>query len=153
MRKRRRARELVLRELYGWEISGNSIDIVLENLKTRGSEDEDVIEFASLLLQKATENKEELDADVAIAVENWDFKRIALLDRLVLRMALCELLFFDEIPPKVSINEAIELAKTYSTDKSGVFVNGILDALYQKYKSENRIQKKGRGLLNQRNPV
>ena len=138
-----------MRELYGWEISGNSTETIKEQLRTRGGEDKDVIDFASILFQKVAEHKEELDADVAIAVENWDFTRIALLDRLVLRMALCELLYFDEIPPKVSINEAIELAKTYSTGKSGVFVNGILDALYQKYKSENRIHKKGRGLLDQ----
>jgi len=84
---------------------------------------------------------------VTSVVENWEFGRIALIDRLILRLALCELLHFDEIPPKVTINEAIDLAKKYSTSQSGRFVNGILDSLYQKYKSENRIKKRGRGLI------
>ncbi|HET56271.1 MAG TPA: N utilization substance protein B, partial [Ignavibacteria bacterium] len=75
------------------------------------------------------------------------FERIALLDRLILRLALCELLFFEEIPPKVTINEAIDLAKKFSTEDSGRFVNGILDAVLRKLKQENRLAKHGRGLL------
>jgi N utilization substance protein B len=84
---------------------------------------------------------------VAKAAENWKYERIALVDRLVLRIALCELLYFDDIPPKVTINEAIDLAKKFSTAESGRFVNGMLDALFKKYSDEKRIRKKGRGLL------
>ncbi len=61
--------------------------------------------------------------------KNWDFERIAIIDRLIIRMAICEFLFFDDIPPKVSISEAIEIAKKFSTDDSSAFVNGILDAI------------------------
>jgi len=126
MKKRRRARELVLQALYAEEISGNPIDIEINGIFSK---------------------KEALDKDIASVVENWEFKRIALLDRLILRMALCELIHFDEIPPKVTINEAIDLAKDFSTQQSGRFVNGVLDALYRKFKSANRIVKQGRGLV------
>ena len=88
-----------------------------------------------------------MSLEVSKMVKNWDFKRVALVDRLVIRMAFCELLYFDEIPPKVTINEAIELAKTFSTEQSGRFVNGILDSLYKKFKTDKKIVKTGRGLI------
>jgi len=147
MKKRRRARELALQGLYGWEISGNTIEVVLEYVSKESGPDEEITSFASDLLRNTVEYKETFDEDVISVVENWEFGRIALVDRLILRLALCELLHFDEIPPKVTINEAIDLAKKYSTSQSGRFVNGILDSLYQKYKSENRIKKRGRGLI------
>ena len=147
MKKRRRARELALQGLYSWEISGNTIEVVLEYVSKESVPDEEITSFASDLLRHTVEYKETFDKDVASVVENWEFGRIALVDRLILRLALCEFLHFDEIPPKVTINEAIDLAKKYSTSQSGRFVNGILDSLYQKYKSENRMKKRGRGLI------
>jgi len=133
--------------LYAWEVSGNALELVLEELTKNQDEEKGIIIFSADLLKKTAEHKETLDRDVASVVENWEFARIALIDRLILRMALCELLYFDEIPPKVTINEAIELAKEYSTSQSGRFVNGILDSLYQKFKSERKIVKRGRGLV------
>ncbi len=147
MKKRRRARELVLQGLYSSEIAGNSCSEIEKEISERCQSDEEIMAFASDLLGKAIEHRESLDQEVASVVENWEFKRIALIDRLILRMALCELLYFDEIPPKVTINEAIDLAKAYSTSQSGRFVNGILDSLFQKCKGKNRIVKKGRGLI------
>jgi N utilization substance protein B len=147
MKKRRRARELVLQALYAEEISGNPIDIEINGIFKPEKEGKEVIDFASRLLKKTVDKKEALDKDIVSVVENWEFKRIALLDRLILRMALCELIHFDEIPPKVTINEAIDLAKDFSTQQSGRFVNGVLDALYRKFKSANRIVKQGRGLV------
>ena len=147
MRKRRRARELSLQGLYGWEISGNAVDLVLDDISNREKPDDDILMFTTDLLKKTIEHKEVLDREVALVVENWEFGRITLIDRLILRLALCELLHFEEIPPKVTINEAIDLAKEYSTAQSGRFVNGILDSLYRKLKSENKINKKGRGLV------
>jgi len=138
---------LALQGLYSWEVSGNAVDVVLEELSERGKEDVQIVTFASDLLKKAVEQKETLDGDVASTVENWEFDRIALVDRLILRLALCELLYFDEIPPKVTINEAIDLAKKYSTSQSGRFVNGILDSLYKRFKEEKKIVKRGRGLV------
>ena len=136
MRKRRRARELALQGLYAWEVSGNPLEIILKELAAK-EENEEITAFASILLRRTTEHKTTLDRDVTKVVENWDFKRIALVDRLVLRLALCELLYFNEIPPKVTINEAIDLAKKYSTEESGRFVNGVLDALYKKLVKHN----------------
>ena len=146
MKKRRRARELALQGLYAGEVSGNPLETVLKDLSAR-EENEEIVTFASNLLRETTAHQKTLDRDVTGVVENWDFKRIALVDRLVLRLALCELLYFDEIPPKVTINEAIDIAKKYSTEDSGRFVNGVLDSLYKKFKKENRIVKNERGLV------
>ncbi|HDQ43974.1 MAG TPA: transcription antitermination factor NusB, partial [bacterium] len=110
MGKRRKARELVLQNLYAFEISGNPIEAVIEALSPFACEDEELFDFAAALLRKTIHNSEILDRHVVETVKNWKFERIALLDRLILRLALCELLFFEEIPPKVTINEAIDLA-------------------------------------------
>lgn len=147
MKKRRRARELALQGLYALEVSGNVLATVLEEVADRGQNDPDLVVFAGDLIRQSFSHREMLDGSVASIVENWEFKRVALLDRLILRMALCELLYFDEIPPKVTINEAIELAKAFSTEQSGRFVNGILDALYHGLKHDDKIVKRGRGLI------
>ncbi|MCK5147909.1 transcription antitermination factor NusB [bacterium] len=147
MRKRRKARELALQRLYAHEVSGNTVGKVLDELSESFNGDPDIEAFGRALLRKSIENKESLDSDIEALIKNWDFNRIALVDRLILRMAECEMLFFDEIPPKVTINEAIELAKMYSTAKSGRFINGILDSLLKKIKKENRLAKTGRGLM------
>ena len=144
--RRRKARELALQGLYALDVSGNSIEATLRDLTT-WSADEEVVAFASDLIRRAESHKEALDRDVAQAADNWKYERIALVDRLVLRIALCELLYFNDIPPKVTINEAIDLAKKFSTAESGRFVNGMLDALFKKYNDEKRIRKQGRGLL------
>ena len=79
--------------------------------------------------------------------KNWDLERIALLDRILMRLAIAELTSCNDIPVKVTMNEAIELAKRYSTDKSGTFINGILDAVIEELQKDNRINKLGRGLV------
>ena len=147
MKKRRKARELALQALYALELSGNMAGSVQDWIKEQKDVDDEITDFASELFRKTVENQSELDNDVAAVSENWEYRRIALIDRLILRMALCELLYFEIIPPKVSINEAIELAKIFSTTKSGSFVNGILDSLYKRYKESDRIRKSGRGLV------
>ncbi len=80
--------------------------------------------------------------------QHWDFHRIALIDKILLRIAVCELLHFPDIPPKVSINEAIEIAKMFSTDNSGTFINGILDSILEEMQKNGSLKKSGRGLLN-----
>jgi len=79
--------------------------------------------------------------------KNWELERIALLDRILMRLAIAELTSCNDIPVKVTMNEAIELAKRYSTDKSGTFINGILDAVIEELQKDNRINKSGRGLV------
>ena len=146
MKKRRRARELALQTLYSGELTGNDLDTLLKQLKNRA--EEEVFGFASSLVKKVMSNNEFLDKHIASSVKNWEYNGIAVIDRIILKMALCELLYFSEIPPRVSINEAIDLAKIFSTAKSGKFVNGIIDNLYKKFQEKGKIQKKGQGLLN-----
>ncbi len=103
-------------------------------------------EFGEHLLDYVLENDVALLGDIEPVIENWDVERVAVLDMVLLKMALAELLQFKQIPMKVTLNEYVELAKTYSTDKSKEFINGILDKLMHKLEGEGKIVKKGRGL-------
>ena len=102
--------------------------------------------FSSDLLRKTIINKVEYQEIIDESIENWDLDRLASIDLLILQIAITELLNFEEIPIKVTLNEYIELAKIYSTKKSSNFINGILDKIVQKLKKENKIIKTGRGL-------
>lgn len=93
------------------------------------------------------ENADRYDALIKQKAENWELDRIARIDRILMYMAICEMLNFEEIPVKVTINEYLELAKTYSTPKSSKFINGILDSLYSDFQQTGKILKKGRGLI------
>ena len=147
MGKRRKARELVLQLLYAEAMSNNPAETIIQDLTAGAEGRHDIVDFAEQLFRKIIKFKIELDDEVALILKNWEYYRVALIDRLILRLALCELLYFKEIPPKVTINEAIDLAKKYSTSESGRFVNGILDALFKKCSDEKRIVKEGRGLM------
>jgi len=87
--------------------------------------------FISDLFFKTVENKTWLEKVITQHLDNWEINRIALLDKLILQMAISELYFIDDVPPKVTLSEAIEIAKKYSTEESSSFVNGILDAVYK----------------------
>ena len=89
------------------------------------------MKFAKDLLRTTIEKKEVTEALIVPKLNNWDPERIAVIDMILLRLGVCELLYFDTIPTKVSINEYIDLAKEYSTEQSGHFVNGILDSIAQ----------------------
>ena len=102
--------------------------------------------FVKELLLKTIDFSEEYEGLISDKAKNWETDRIALLDMLLMKMALCELEHFSTIPVKVTLNEYIELAKLYSTPKSRVFVNGVLDKLVADFKRNNRIEKRGRGL-------
>lgn len=103
---------------------------------------EDHIMFARKLIEKSIENKEYYNSIIVSHSNNWDLERIALIDRTLIYMAVSELIFFPEIPPKVSINEVIDIAKKYSTDKSSIFINGILEAFIKVLKSEGKLKDK-----------
>ena len=104
------------------------------------------IEFGRLLIAKVIEYKTDIQALISKFANNWDLDRIAIIDRLLMQIALTELLHFPEIPTKVSINEAIDIAKKYSTGRSSTFINGVLDSALDYLKTEGMIQKTGRGL-------
>jgi transcription antitermination protein NusB len=109
--------------------------------------DEDDKEFATLLFRKTVLNEGELAKEYLDKTPNWDVDRIAEIDTILLKMAICELLKFPSVPVKVTINEFLEIAKEYSTPKSSIFINGILDNLVKTYQSTGRMNKSGRGLL------
>jgi N utilization substance protein B len=130
MGQRRKAREAALECLYALEIRG---DVPIEDIfpfsQERHELDKDGSEFAMALLKKTTDNIKELDDIISKHIDNWDLRRLAMIDKNILRLGLAELNYFPDIPKKVSIDEAIELAKTYGSADSGRFVNGVLDAL------------------------
>jgi len=109
--------------------------------------DEEDRQFAKDLLLRTARNDEEYEAEILGNTPNWDQDRTAALDKILIKMALCEFLRFSSIPVKVTINEYLELSKEYSTPKSSIFVNGVLDRLVKKYKKDNRLNKAGRGLI------
>jgi N utilization substance protein B len=109
--------------------------------------DQEDKEFVSLLFRKTVLNEIELAKEYIDKTPNWDSERIAEIDTIILKMAICEFLKFPSIPVKVTINEYLELAKEYSTPKSSIFINGILDNLVKDFTNEGKMKKSGRGLL------
>ena len=109
--------------------------------------DEEDKEFSISLFRKTVLNDAELTKEFIDKTPNWDFERIAELDTIILKMAICEFLKYPSIPFKVTINEYLELAKEYSTPNSSIFINGILDNLVKHFQTNNKINKAGRGLI------
>ena len=93
---------------------------------------ENIIEYSMKLTNKCLDSNKELDDLIISKSSNWDISRIAIIDLLIIRLALTEMLYFEDIPAKVSIVEAVEISKEYSTDASSGFINGILDSIYNK---------------------
>jgi len=148
MINRRAVREVVLQGLYALEVGNNPTgEIRSFILKEKLEGDKEALKFAEKLFLQTVELQPELDEIIQRQIRNWEISRLAILDKLILRIAICELLKFEDIPTKVTINEAIELAKQYSTQKSGRFVNGIIDAALEELRRAGLIEKKGRGLL------
>lgn len=143
---RRRAREFALQACYAHELSGNPPEQIVGEVINTQDEAGAVLEFAAALFRRTVAENSFFDMLIRRKAVNWEFNRIAIMDRLILRLALSEFLYFPDIPPKVTIDEAIEIAKKFSTEKSGRFVNGILDAVLIDLRQEGRLQKKGRGL-------
>ena len=114
--------------------------------KFKPEDDEEV--FAHELLRITTQKEKEFETLIASTAANWDADRIAKMDMIMLKMGIAELLYFHSIPTNVTLNEYIEISKFYSTPKSNIFINGILDEIINQLKRENKIVKTGRGLLN-----
>jgi transcription antitermination protein NusB len=145
--KRRLVRERVLQALYAYELSKEPLDFIIVQILDDLKKNKEAFAFASELIKKVAEKAKELDGHIRQRVEHWEFGRLAILDRIILRISICELLYFDDIPPKVSINEAIEIAREFSTEKSDKFVNGVLDSILADLKKDGKLHKSGRGLL------
>lgn len=110
-------------------------------------DEQEDLKFVKDIFQLCLTHQQELTALIAEKTKNWDQDRIALVDLILMKMALCEVLYFPNIPVKVSINEYLELAKLYSTPNSHGFINGILDKVQIDLRNKSRIQKAGRGLV------
>ena len=130
MRKRTFSREIALKVLYASDISKESIEDCTRKFWENNDVDDDVVrDFASFLISGVSSNRDEIDKRIIKYAENWTLERMATIDRNILRIASFELLYASEIPPKVAINEAIDIAKKYGDKDSGKFVNGILDKI------------------------
>jgi N utilization substance protein B len=146
--KRRIVREKVLQILYAYEMNNENLLALTKSVLGDVQEEQDR-KYGEDLVNRVLIHKKELDSKIEERVSNWEMGRIALIDKLLLRMAICELLYFPDIPPKVSINEAIEIAKEFSTAGSGKFINGILDAILSAEKNAGSLTKTGRGLIDE----
>jgi transcription antitermination factor NusB len=127
MRRRARAREIAVQFLYQLDLRGDEVLEFVHDYVESESDNKDVRDFAIRLIQGSRRHQDGTDSRLKEVTRNWDLSRMATLDRNVLRMAVFELLHCPDIPPKVTINEAIEIGKKFSTANSGAFINGILD--------------------------
>lgn len=129
MSRRRKAREIALQALYAVQLSSQDWEKALrENLSRRHSSGE-AAQYAEGLVEKVVWDSEKLDLMIEEVLENWDFERISVVDLLILKIALVELIYFPSTPKNVIINEAVEVAHRFSSKNAGEFVNGILDKL------------------------
>jgi len=143
VRRRTRAREIAMQILFQFDLRGATYSDDLgksaaELCADEGKGEADVQEFALRLVEGTLAHREEIDKKLQAVARNWDLRRMANVDRNVLRMAMYELMHCTDVPPKVAINEAIELSKKYSTANSGGFVNGILDRVRIDLEAERR---------------
>ncbi len=129
MRRRRKSREFALQALYQLNITKQDVSALLAQFQEHFLPGEEADEFLRRLVLGVLDHREELDRLIEQYSENWRLDRIDVIDRNILRMALFELLYCEDIPPKVTINEAIDLGKQYGSEDSGNFINGILDRI------------------------
>ncbi|HVS09193.1 MAG TPA: transcription antitermination factor NusB [Planctomycetota bacterium] len=138
MKKRSRGRELALQLLYQLDLRGEEVLGEAEAFLREEETDREARAFAMRLARGTWEHLAELNTEIQAVALNWEVNRMAVIDRNVLRMATFELLHCPDIPPKVAINEAIELGKRYSTQNSGAFINGILDKIKSRHAEAQR---------------
>ena len=132
MRKRTKAREYVLQMLYQVDITGGAWQDTLKTFwesNDQGDISAELKGFSAQLFEGVIEHMQEIDKKISKYAANWQLERMAFVDRNIMRLGCFELVFREDIPPKVAINEAVELAKKYSGSESGKFVNAILDQI------------------------
>lgn len=136
MTQRRLAREAALEVLYRLELVGDEPDEVIEEIILRRNPSDEAEEYLRRLVDTALKHRAGVDGTVRRHLHRWRFERLRHLDRALLRLACAELLYFDDVPPKVTINEAVDIARKYGDDDSGRFVNGVLDGIYRERMAE-----------------
>ena len=129
--QKRKARITALQVIYAQEFQGSDIDTTFEHMMDpEDTPEEDVMIYSRHLCELTIQHLDKTDKLIKKRSKNWHFERITIMDRLILSMSLAEMMFEDEVPPKVSITEGVEIAKQFSTSDSSSFINGILDAVY-----------------------
>jgi N utilization substance protein B len=140
MRLRRKAREIALQVLYQLDVLRIEPREAIELFWLHFNAPAEAREFASELVEGTWAHRDEIDQMISTCSENWSLERMARVDRNILRLAVYELLHGQGIPPKVALNEAIDLGKEFGSENSGSFINGILDALYSKLRKDHADQ-------------
>jgi len=135
---RRIAREGVLQALYAKQFSDDEPAIVLKRIMALYPEKKKNYKFISSLYECVLDHLDWANEIIKSHLENWEFDRVAQIDQVLLRMGICEIFYMDEIPPKVSISEMVEISKVYSTDESSGFINGILDAVFKEFQQKHK---------------
>lgn len=135
---RRVARESVLQALYAQQFSEDEPAIVLNRIMALYPEKKKNFKFILSLFQCVLDHVDWANDMIKSHLQNWEFDRVAQIDRVLLRMGICEIFYMDDIPPKVSISEMVEISKVYSTEESSGFINGILDAVYKEFQQKNK---------------
>lgn len=127
MRKRTLAREHALKILYQVEVKKETLDEIITQYWEDNSIDVEIAGFAEIIVRGTLEHIEMIDTIIVRHTDNWQLSRMAIIDRNILRFGAYEILFVEDVPPKVTINETVNIAKKYSQEDSGKFVNGVLD--------------------------
>lgn len=135
---RRRARELALRILYWHEQGNGKIEDIMDQVLSSRKYSADNKTFTTTLIKTTNDNLASIDRAIIKVLKNWRLDRVSLIDKLILRIGVCEIQYLPEIPYEVAINEAIEISKKYGDEDSPKFVNGILDAIASATKDERK---------------
>ena len=133
---RRAARQCVLEALFAYEFSKNDALSIVNQIINKNSRVKANQDFIQFLFECVLKNIKWSEDIIKSHLENWEIDRVAQIDRILLKMGICEIHFIDDIPPKVTISEMVEISKIYSTDESPIFINGILDAVYKNYQQQ-----------------
>ena len=133
---RRAARQCVLEALFAYQFSKNDALQILDQLLIKTPELKDNNDFIKSLFDCVFKNMKWTEDIIKSHLENWEIDRVAHIDKILLKMGICEIYYIEDVPPKVTISEMVEIAKIYSTDESPVFINGILDAVFKNYKKK-----------------
>jgi N utilization substance protein B len=140
MRQRRKAREIAMQVLYGLEVTRGNLQEAIDLFWNNFEAPEKIKAFSSTLVEGAWNNRKQIDTIIGSCAENWSLERMSRVDKSILRMAVYELTYCRDIPPKVAINEAIDLGKLFGSENSGAFINGVLDAIYAKMRKDDTDQ-------------
>lgn len=131
MTQRRLARESAVEVLYRLELVGDEPEATIQEILLRRNPSEEAETYLRRLINTIENNRPEIDDCLRRHLKRWRLERLTYLDRAILRVGCAELLYFSDVPPKVAINEAVEIAKKFGDDRAGKFVNGVLDSIYK----------------------